>query len=938
MTIRNVRPFVHLRVLSSYSLGLGLSTPAEVCRHAARSGFSAVALTDVSGTYGFVEFHRAAQETGIKPIYGTLVFLDWNQPGHASEPVQSLIALALDRIGLRNVCAIASASAIRRERRDGLFIADLDGLSDGVVAIARVDPARSSLSAHHMLSLLQEMFGDRLFLECRAGLGASRRVAQSDIIAEAGTMGVATVLTQDIRFVGPARPQLFDLMASLDETGFEHRVFSDRRAGDAIADHGMLTAAELSAAYDEFPEAYTNASLIAALVQPDLFETLETALSPSATIEMFTADEALRTRVDALHAHAAASMARADAEVSRKRLDHELDLIDQAGLGPALLRFERLVRLLRESGVRLGPATGLNVQSRCAYLLGITTFDPYRVDARFEPVFDAHRRGNIFELQIAPDDRPAALAVVNRAFEGASIGYVPTVEHITAARAMRIVTKWQGTPPSEIEEAIKAATRGHGLSLRELAEDNRTVGKLYRSSAAFRELVAHAASIEGLPFGFARTKRTVIVSPRPLRDFLAHTVSPVTGDHFVQSTRDSFPLRAVLRIDLGLLRLLAIVPSDAAPHPVDPAAYALIAAGDLEGVHLLEGAPGRLAPSFGIRSLDDLVHFIALLRQRGSGMPLAQRLSVFRTDRQAIAAGERVGDILAPTNGWLLFRDQLRDVAAVLAGWTRAEAWQFVLRLSDHTPANLATLRREFFARTVEQSVPLDDATHWFTRLVRESGRAVNRQRVIAECLLIERCLAMKAAHPEDFLALHAAHTAGERRHELPARLKQTPPGEGVALEDRPEKLEGQTDLLASLSPGPGRADSEAGSLEMRPGRNLHQGFSVLMTVSEFYPHPTSTPVELAGRIRNLQTFRSSSDKKVGFFDLTDSSGSVRVFVPAEPLGRFEGVIQDGNDVVVRGTVRHRDGRKVCDALEIGEQGGNSLGQAPADNPSTGDS
>ncbi|HKW14770.1 MAG TPA: PHP domain-containing protein, partial [Candidatus Krumholzibacteria bacterium] len=95
MTTRNVRPFVHLRVLSSYSLGLGLSSPGDVCRHARRSGFSAVALTDVSGTYGFVELHRAAREAGVKPIYGTLVFLDWNLAGHAGEPVQSLIVLAL---------------------------------------------------------------------------------------------------------------------------------------------------------------------------------------------------------------------------------------------------------------------------------------------------------------------------------------------------------------------------------------------------------------------------------------------------------------------------------------------------------------------------------------------------------------------------------------------------------------------------------------------------------------------------------------------------------------------------------------------------------------------------------------------------------------------------------------------------------------------------
>jgi DNA polymerase-3 subunit alpha len=152
MTTRNIRPFVHLRVLSSYSLGLGLSTPWEVCRHARRVGFGAVALTDVSGTYGFVEFHRAAREADVKPIYGTLVFLDWSGASGAPEPVQSLLVLALDRGGLKNVCAIASASAIRRERGEGMFAHDLDGRTDGVIGITLVDPRDSGLTARHLLA------------------------------------------------------------------------------------------------------------------------------------------------------------------------------------------------------------------------------------------------------------------------------------------------------------------------------------------------------------------------------------------------------------------------------------------------------------------------------------------------------------------------------------------------------------------------------------------------------------------------------------------------------------------------------------------------------------------------------------------------------------------------------------------------------------------
>ena len=925
MTTRNVRPFVHLRVLSSYSLGLGLSSPGDVCRHALRSGFNAVALTDVSGTYGFVELHRAAREAGVKPIYGTLVFLDWNLPGHASEPVQSLIVLALDRTGLRNVCAIASESAIRRERHDGLFAANLDGFTEGVAAIAHLDPRSSGLSCGHLLGPLHDLFGERLFVEVHARVPEAQRAAQKNAVAAAEGLGTSTVLTQDVRFVGPARPQLFDLMASADEPGFEHRVFSDKRASDASPDHGMLTAADMSEFYEEYPDAFTNASLIASLVQPDLFAVLEE--SPQSTLsDMFATvakEASLRARIEALNERASSGLEPRARELAEERVGHELTLIENAGLEETFTRFERLVSLLRDVNARLGPATGLSVQSRTAFLLGITSFDPYTVDAHFEPSFGVRDASeNVFDVQISPEDRPAVLAIVNRAFAGASVGYVPSVEHLTPARSMRMVARWMAASTPEVDEAAKIAGRFHGATLRQLAEENRAFGALYRKSAGFRDIVAHAASVEGLPFGFTRAKRTVIVSPRPLRDFFAYTVSPTSGEHFIQATRDSFPLGAVLRIDLALLRVLAFLPPVDEREHAGADAYPLTADADLQGVHLLEGAPGRLAPSFGIRDFNDLVHFVALMRWRGSGLSMAGRMAEFRKEAAADPpAAHLVGEIVKETRGWLLFVDQLRDVVTALSGTTRAEANAFISRLADHTPGNLASLRHEFFRRTVEQGVSLEDATAWFARLVRESQHALDRQRIIAECLLTERCLVAKRTGT----AMVDSPAAKEEKVAPPSQTRPVVEAGPLLI---PEPA--HEDLFSGVQ-------AEGPRLHTNVSRNQSDGFVVLGSVSEFYPHPAPTPVQLAGRVRNLQTFRSSADKKVGYFELFDASGTVRVYVPADPYQRFELLIQDGNEVVVRGVVRRRDGRQVCDALEIISEGGIGFGKASANRSSARD-
>jgi DNA polymerase III alpha subunit len=619
------------------------------------------------------------------------------------------------------------------------------------------------------------------------------------------------------------------------------------------------------------------------------------------------------------------------------------------------------------------------------------------------------------------------LAVINRAFEGASVGYVPSVEHITAARAIRIVARRLGIPSSEFEDAVRAAARHQGASLRELSEEDKTIGTLYRRSAAFRELVAHAASIEGLPFGFVRAKRTVIVSPRPLRHFFGYTVSPDTGDRFIQATRDSFPLGSVLRIDVSTLNLLGLFSArDEFGDVSDDSVYDLVSAGDLDGIHLLEGAPGRLAPTFGIRSFDDLVHFVALVRHRGSGLALPARLSAFRDAPREVPAARHVGRVLAPTQGWLLFADQLRDVVAALTGLPRADAVRLLARLSAQTPASLAALRREFFRFTVEQSVSLDDATHWFARIVRESRRVLDRQRIIAECLLVYRCLAMKKANRLEFMAGLMEHAGDDRRARYREVLERNgqylPPRVGKS--GRVHRVEGAgvraplwvidgvtreaADRIVRLGPKPSREefgsaareagvgweqiealeragaiDSPAESRRVSRGKpkaegaagaatrpdvprkagmevseppapsarmyppaapapadrtgNTRAGFRVMPSLLEFYPQPIASPVELAGRVRNLQWFKSGSGQKIGVFELFDSSGSVRVFVPAERAARSDEPLRDGDRVIVRGKVRQREGRKLCDALEIVVEGGNRHGAAPPDRPPEGD-
>ena len=777
----HVRPFVHLRVHSSYSLGVGLSAPADICAHAHRSGYHAIALTDINGTYGFVEFHHAARALGIKPVYGVLVVVDARVGDQTpADERHALTLLALDRGGLRNVCAAASASASRREAGGSFAVADLDGLAAGVVCIVGLPSTVTSVlprSSRSVLTSLQAMFDDRLFVEELTHVPGEQTESRAQLAVLARSLGVAPVLCADVRFVGPEKDYLVDLVAGEDPGAVDGSAMSGPATAVA-GHHGLLSPADMSGFYDANQEAFTNASLVASLVEPDILDALGTSERTGAKRAEdlhATFAAAVRARFDREFEHVFA----AERAVWEERLRDEMEIIRGTELEDAFVRFQEVVRSAKGSSALLGPATGLRLQSLCAYLLGVTRFNPYRIDPTFQPFFDERDRFNrILDLQVATGARRVTVAGLKSLFDDAGIGYVPTIEHITAARALRMTAARLEPKPPGYDEILRIASHNPGATLQELCTESRRIGYLYKHSSVIREVVAHAAPLEGLPYGFIRSKRTVIISPTPLRDFLGETTNPRTGERFVQSTRDSFPIGSISRVDFTTLRALDVCArvgvSDGPGATVSweegrghDDIYRLIHGGDVDGVYLLETALiQRVAQAFGIASFDDLIRFLALMRYRRGGLLLAERVEAYRKGRGA-AASDEIDARLEYTNGWLLFHDQLRDIVSGVTGLDPLNAAQMVRRFARHEPGELAALRREFMTFAVERGTRMDVATKWFARVLHAAGSTVNRQHVIADALVVSTMLYLKSRQPIAFLvALANAHRADPARRQ----------------------------------------------------------------------------------------------------------------------------------------------------------------------------
>ncbi len=1049
-------PFVHLRVQSAYSIGVGVSTPREICAHAARTGFSAVALTDVGGTWGWAEFHNAAQSYGIKPIYGVTVGVVL--PGDRG--VVPCVLLALDRTGLENVAALAGMAADRDDGDPFVPVSAIGERSDGVACVFNApepdedggdtDLTQPQPDFRECLMQLLERFGDRLFYGLAPGFDDGEMWIQ-----DAYDLGIAAVVAQDVRYVGFKH---YSLVTS-DRGGGETEA-EDRRPGheEPVDRYRFLSVNEVAPWYGRYAAAYANASMIASLVHPDLLDGLDTAVAASEGPPLLDGGEyqsALEAKTGELYERCFADAPDEERRRYRELIDGELESIREAGTAEPFLRFHEIVSKLRRLDIPLGPSTGLRHQSLTGYLLGITTFNPYEVDEQFVADLggDPNER-RILDLQIASADRDATVSVLRRLFDGVGVGYVPSVEHVTPLRALKAAGREVEIPEADFSEMVKIAGEHPGVPLKKLCEENRQIGHLYRRSPAVRELISAAATIEGLPINFIKSRRTLLVSPRCLRHYFGHTIHPDTGELFFQATRDAFPMESVFRVDLSTLRTLGVCARVAGftteereeegwewRRPDGPAQdvadeFEHVEKGDVDGVFLLESPlTQRLAVEFGVTSFGDLTRFLAIMRHRRGDMSFPARVEAYTKGPVSKEKPDpAISFLLNETNGWVLFDDQLREIISVLTALPGNEAAGLLRRFKRRDSGGLATLRKDFMSRTVETEVPLEEAEEWFKRLRYLAGRTLDRQHLIADALLVYRMLRIKHHQRAAFFAalLNEHHGHGARfdvylgvvqaeglllapnvnrsgRGYLPEKgLIRVPltaiKGMGIEaveailtarggeqfvnLEDllkRTSEVVTNKEIEALVSSGAvdtagglgkpsevPESDEKGGGQQADSGQNgqmsipfggqkdphtdgdsagnsepplnkkdgnIREGFRVVHTLAEFYPHPSRTRVELAGSVRDLHSFNTSSDYETCFFVLFDASASVPVFAQLGRIGWSGEPPAEGDRVCVRGVVSIRDRRKVLDAVEVLAEGGAiSHGETTTDEPPAGDS
>ena len=731
--------FVHLHTHSCYSFLDGASSLGDLLDAAVEHGQDALALTDTSGLYGAVRFWNVARERGVKPIFGAeLRLID-------SDPVT---LLALDRSGWTSLCRIVSAAQLAGEktkpRATFALVADQPA---GLIALSESDDAET-------LARLREVFGDRLYAELVDRWGPAdidRCDGRAELAAE---LGIATVVTNDVRYARPEARQLHDVLRCIDLG------CTVDEAGTQLAANGerwLKSEAALRERLGHHPGAFANARAIADRCDLDLgfgYQRLPGFPVPDGYTPF--------SFLYALCQDGARAKYGGMTPAVSKQLAHELDVIHRCGLAEFFLINWDIVRFCNERRI---PAQGRGsaADSIVAYVLDITKVDPIAHDLLFERFLteDSHTMPDI-DLDIATNDREEVIQYVYRKYGEKYAAMVCNVVTYRSRSSSREVAKALGFRPEIVDRLAKSIDAPRfdsrlpvmepsgGLSRRSLdGRHDESVNEVLSESRPtaftseshppalsdllneqerarwplFRKIVEEIADF---PRHLSIHNGGMLITALPLVDTVPIERATMPDRNVVQFDKRDIEDLGLIKMDLLGLRTLSLIKDAVAMidelHGVrldlgtlpleDPAVYDLICEVDTIGVFQVESrAQAQALPRVRPRNFADIIVEVAIIRpgplQGNMVNPYIHR----RQGREPVSyAHPLLEPILKETLGVILFQEQILRVSMAIAGFTATEADKLRRAMSRaRSSEDMEKLRSPFVRGALAHGV--DDVT-----------------------------------------------------------------------------------------------------------------------------------------------------------------------------------------------------------------------------------
>ena len=819
----NLKPmrFVSLHHHSTFSYLDGYQLPEAHIRRATELNMGAMAMTEHGNIDSHVKFEKAADGSGVKPIFGCEVYMpsgpDWSDDDAETQRKHHLTLLAQTPEGYRNLLEIVSQSwrnfyheptvtwsNLLKHRRGLVVLSGCQGslLFCSAVGGKGIAPEDASYKrALRVAQMFKRAFGSNYFIEVQAfpELRLTREFNGTMAGRLARAVGTRLVATMDCHYTLLEEAEVQMILHNLRPGNRQTIEEQAREWGYDVplcpppndnSIYRRLRATGMSR--DEAIEAIVSTEEIGAACNASLpkLPMVRFPVPPGyADVKAYWREqlkEGWKLRgFDRLRG--------AERRRAKEQLAHEMEMIESKDFVDYFMLVAAGVQYIKGLDIPVGPARGSAAASLAAFLLRITEVNPLLFPLltfdRFISV-DRHDLPDI-DLDFPSEARPLLREFYSRMLGDDCVSNIGTFIYFKNKLAVDDVARVFQIPKGDTERLKDFLIERSSGDMRASSTIEDTVDQFPAAAEIFERHpdLMKSQWIEGMVKGFGVHAAGLVLSNQPITTVtaVAERELPKGSGNVVQVValdKDDAERQGMVKMDfLGLNTMsmlwdiqkrlgwsidrLYSIPLD------DPAVYDAFKETDVTGIFQFEGRAQRyVCASLQPERFSEIMDCNALSRpgplHNGAAREYAE---IKHGGKAAESLHPALSDILGPTQFQIVYQEQILKIAGVIGGFNAtgvAEIRKIIAK--KHGEQAFNRKRDEFVAgaRTLADRTdypPMDDeiALRIWGDMITSGAYAFNAAHCAAYGLIGVYTMYFKVHYPDVFYAAALAEAVSNK-------------------------------------------------------------------------------------------------------------------------------------------------------------------------------
>ncbi len=744
--------FTHLYIETNYSMNGSNIKIEDLVNKAVVNNYSSLAITD-NRMYGVIKFYKECHKNNIKPIIGLSVFIEGIKEDYKSK----VLLYAKNNEGYKNLLELSSFYALNGV----ITLSELKAYNNGIITVIITD--ESELITYYKNNQINELnefkeMCENTFKEYYINISANDDF-NTDFHKEYNFILVPKVsfFNEDDFIIYSTLKKIFNLEASdfLGKNGDNH----------------FLTKEEVKAKYPAYIKELEKTDLI--MKSCDVTIDFDTIHLPKYKLKNNVSSK------DYLHALAVKGLEKRlkGQNVNKKeyidRLRYELKVIDDMGYNDYFLIVWDFVKYAKKNKYLVGPGRGSAAASLVSYCLGITAVDSIKYDLVFERFLNPERITlPDIDMDLPDDKRDEIIKYVRDLYGINKVASICTFGTFQSKSAIRDTARVLEVDGVIINQIMKETDRSS--TIKEMIENSPVIQNIMNQNNQAKNLLEIAAQIEGLHRHVSTHAAGILVTEGNLVEN-----TPVQSGllNMMQTQYEGKDLEdlGLLKIDfLGLRNLTSIdkivtminekenLNLDTYKIPLDDKkTFDLLKRVETTGIFQLESQGMRsLIGQMQIDNFEDIVTILALFRPG----PMENIPSYIRRrfGKEKVTYPHKIlEEILKPTNGIIIYQEQIIKIASNFAGYSLGEADLLRRAVSKKQGDILEKERNNFVSKATQRNHDEKTSNIIYDYIVKFANYGFNRAHSVAYAVVSYWMAYLKANYPKYFISVLTSSVIG---------------------------------------------------------------------------------------------------------------------------------------------------------------------------------